>query len=249
MDDKHGGTTPADQTKQGGGDSLPSTIVGFLVGALVGMALIGIVWLSASALAGDPAPTVVRYAAGPQDATPTASPAVHHSPSPLQGCRTTLHRIQPALRAVGPALSQWEVHVGAMNKLVVGAITLPQANAFWNQTRIDAHHNLNAFRAAAQKAAAGRASCPAPEDPGITDATPQLRSCVRRVAAEEHTLAVARTAIATWSRHVADMDMLRAGKMSPAQATRMWLSSWQEGVRQIREYRSALTAARGAGTC
>ena len=249
MDDTHGGETSADQTKQGGGDSLPSTIMGFLVGALVGMALIGIVWLTASALAGDPAPTVVRYAAGPPDATATASPAVHRSPSPLQQCRRTLDRIQPALRAVGPTLSQWEIHVGAMNKLVVGAITLPQANAFWNQTRVDAHRNLNAFRAAAQRAGAGRATCPSPEDPGITDATPRLRSCVRRVAAEEHTLAAARTAIATWGRHVMDMDMLRAGKMSPSQATRMWLSSWQEGVRQIQQYRNAAGAVRGAGTC
>ena len=199
--------------------------MGFLVGALVGMALIGIVWMSASALAGDPTPNAVRYAA-PPEATPTAEPAVHHGPTPMQRCRRTLHRIQPALSAVDPALSQWEIHVGAMNKLVVGAITLSQANAFWNQTRVDARHNLDTFRLAARMAAAGRATCPSPEDPGIAQASPRLRSCVRRVAADEHALATARTAIATWGRHVADMDMLRAGRMSPSQATRMWLMSW-----------------------
>jgi hypothetical protein len=49
--------------------------------------------------------------------------------------------------------------------------------------------------------------------------------------------------------HVRDMEMLRDGQLSPAEATRMWLASWQSGMRQLKAYRAAESALPGSGSC
>ncbi len=66
------------------------------------------------------------------------------------------------------------------------------------------------------------------------------------MAADWRVLGLADTALATWHRHVRDMEMLRMGTMSPARATQMWLQSWHEGQRQVTRYRAAVTATRSA---
>jgi hypothetical protein len=72
---------------------------------------------------------------------------------------------------------------------------------------------------------------------------------VRQVRADSHAVAAARTAVHTWEMHVGDMERLRSGKLSPAAATRMWLSMWQEGVRELQAYRVADRRARLHDNC
>jgi hypothetical protein len=45
------------------------------------------------------------------------------------------------------------------------------------------------------------------------------------------------------------MDMLRMGTMSPEDATAMWLSMWQRGVRDLDAYRLAARGAQESTGC
>lgn len=69
------------------------------------------------------------------------------------------------------------------------------------------------------------------------------------MAADEQALRVATTAADTWRMHVRDMEMLREGRLSPAEATRMWLASWQQGMRQLKAYQAAESALDESGSC
>ena len=145
-------------------------------------------------------------------------------------------------------MDQWNVHIGAMNKLVVGAITLQQATAFWNQTRVGAYDRIGRFQDADAQLERRGVDCPAPRLLG-SGASPALRGCARHVAAELRALDSARTAIATWNHHLQAMDQLRACSLSPAAATRMWLSMWQQGVHELDRFREAADAAWNHGSC
>jgi hypothetical protein len=64
------------------------------------------------------------------------------------------------------------------------------------------------------------------------------------VAARHREIKRAAVALETWRTHVRHMEMLRRGEMSPEVATRMWLTNWREGSRQVDAYRSAARGAR-----
>ena len=66
---------------------------------------------------------------------------------------------------------------------------------------------------------------------------PQLEQ--RAEAAQLDVVRAATTSIDTWSEHIRHMDMLRLGTLSPEDATRMWVSMWQQGVRDLDAYRLA----------
>jgi hypothetical protein len=245
---------PADQsTPDTAGADLPRPIIGFLVGLLVGMTVLALVWITVSSMGGgsvtvtgsDDAATVQPGGVASQEEQPD-EPA---GPTALQLCRRADAEVKEGLHAAGPALGQWEVHVGAMNKLVVGAITLGQATTFWNQTRIAARRHLETFQEAARQATSHMGTCHRPVAAMSPGASGALRSCTRRVAADREALQAARTAITTWGHHVMDMEMLRTGHLSPARATQMWLASWREGVRQIRAFHEAARVAQDSGSC
>lgn len=139
------------------------------------------------------------------------------------------------LAAAGPAMAQWETHIGAMNKLVVGAITLAQAQEFWDQTREGAATKLAAFGDAQRVFEQRTAPCPTPD--GRT--SQEVRGCAAAVGARRRELDRAAVALDTWREHVDHMEMLRRGEMSPEEATQMWLGSWREGSRQVAAYRNA----------
>jgi hypothetical protein len=166
----------------------------------------------------------------------------------MQGCVQAATTMTPALRRAASSVDQWEVHVGAMNKLVVGALTLQQATNFWNQTRIGARHRIAAFDHAWTRVSRGGVDCP-PPDLLPAHAPAQLRACARHVAADLRALHAARTAIATWSHHVHAMEMLRMGKMSPTMATQMWLAMWHRGQQEITSYRAAAHAVHQGPRC
>ena len=131
-----------------------------------------------------------------------------------------------------------------MNKLVVGAITLKQATQFWNQTRVGASAKLKSFAAAREPFQQRSARCPTPSS-SETAISPQRRACSRAVAARNQTLRLAVVSLGTWQEHVHHMEMLRRGEMTPQEATRLWLQTWQNGNDQVGAYRAAARAAKG----
>jgi hypothetical protein len=216
-------------------------------GVLVGAVALGLIWVFVSLVGGgsnhDPADSAAHLGA-PLGAAASA-PA---GPSALERCVDAAFELSAPIRAAAPAMDQWAIHIGAMNKLVVGAITLQQANAFWDQTRIGAEHRIAAFRDAMRTLRGRSLDCPAPSFLAA-DEQAMVRTCSRQVAAQVRVLDAARTAIATWSMHVQDMERLRAGKLSGAAASRMWLKMWQRGVRELTDYRRAARTSRDLGQC
>lgn len=185
---------------------------------------------------------------GSPGSTPTGSTqGPDQAVSRLARCVDAERTVSQALSAVGPALEQWQVHVDAMNQLVVGEITLQQATSFWNRTRVGARHKVEAFRDTMADVRRDGVDCVAPDllapDEG------DLRACARRVGADVAVLRAARTSIDTWDRHIEDMDMLRLGQLSPEVATRMWLSMWRQGVRDLEAYRAARQRAHQLPGC
>lgn len=165
-----------------------------------------------------------------------------------QRCIDAVTATRLPLRRAASSIDQWEVHVGAMNQLVTGAITLQQATAFWNRTRVGARQRVDRFERAWTRLQRQGLDCPSP---GMlpSGSPPQLRSCSREVAADLRVLHAANTAIATWRRHVEAMNMLRMGKMSPSTATQLWLTMWHRGQQEIRTYRAAAGAANSLPGC
>jgi hypothetical protein len=227
----------------------------FLVGALAGMVLLGLVWATTAIRTGSGSGPVTTTAAtvtattgtATTDAGPSQQTEAPPEPSQLDRCRRADAELAGPLRAAVPALDQWEIHIGAMNKLVVGAITLQQATAFWDQTRVGAQRNLDRFYSATRRVPFAGVDCPSPGS--LPQASTVLSSCAQYVDQERQALEAARAAMRTWKTHVRHMEMLRMGHMSPAAATRLWLASWQHGIGELQTYRSAERAVDGSGSC
>ncbi len=194
-------------------------------------------------------PSGSPYARSPGGAhRPTAAPA-----GPLvyeRTCGRAGSAEDRALRAAARSLAQWQVHVGAMNRLVAGRITLAQATAFWTRTRIGAQQRVTDFDRADRGVASLAGGC-ASEARGQPSAG-ALRAaarCAASVAARERTLVAARVALRTWQRHIKDMEALRMGMMSSAQALRMWHLNWHKGVTQLAGYHAALRRSSRQPAC
>ena len=213
----------------------------FLVGTVLG--LLGVVvWVSVVGDGGDDdLRASSQSVADEPDPTPQdeAAPAPPQQPADTRAarCADAAAALEAPLEAAGPALRQWDVHVDAMNKLVVGEISLQQATRFWNQTRLGAQRNVERFRKAWTSLERTGVDCPAPELLGPAPAA--VRSCSRLADAELGVARAARTSIDTWDTHVHHMDMLRMGTLSPEKATEMWLTMWRRGVRDLDAYRAA----------
>jgi len=213
----------------------------FLVGTVLG--LLGVVLWVSVVDDGDDATLQassrsVADEPGPEPRDDDASaPAQQSGDTRAARCSEAAAALEEPLGAARPALRQWDVHVDAMNKLVVGEITLQQATAFWNRTRVGAQRNVDQFRKAWTALERTGVDCPAP---GLLGPAPAaVRACSRLVEAELGVARTARTSIGTWDTHVHHMDMLRMGTLSPEKATAMWLSMWRRGVRDLDAYRAA----------
>ncbi|MGF9755906.1 hypothetical protein AAII07_11910 [Microvirga sp. 0TCS3.31] len=212
----------------------------FVVGAVLG--LLGVVlWVSVVDDDGGAAGPQASTVADEPEAEPRNDDASAPPPQPTDTraarCSVAAAGLEAPLRAARPALRQWDVHVDAMNDLVVGEITLQQATAFWDQTRVGAQRNVERFRKAWAALERTGVDCPAP---GLLGPAPAaVRSCARLVEAELGVAQTARTSIRTWDTHVHHMDMLRLGTLTPEKATEMWLSMWRRGMRDLDAYRAA----------
>ena len=163
-------------------------------------------------------------------------------------CRLANLRQQAPLSAAEVSLAQFEKHIDAMNLLVAGKISLAVATTFWDETRVGATQNVAAFRHADKELSASGARCPA-VDPTIADAAPYgqvvaIKSCASAIAQRAVALARARSAVGTWEHHVHDMEMLRMGHLTPAQATAAWRKNWKTGENQIQAYDKAAAKAK-----
>lgn len=170
----------------------------------------------------------------------------------LDTCRLTNLRQQTDLSAAAVSLGLWRKHVDAMNLLVAGKISLAVAQDFWASSRIGAMKSVADFWVADQAYTAGKTSTCAPLGPTLAPAaTPAqsaaLASCAKALPPGDVALARARTAVATWEHHVHDMEALRVGQITPAQATAKWQKNWQAGNAELMRYDAAVAAA--SATC
>lgn len=234
--------------KPAGGRAIPA----FLSGALAGIVVLGLIWAGTAYLR-DAGTGTPRAATAPVTSTATTNaepPRQVEASRPTSRedrCRQADAALAAPLRAAAPALDQWEIHVGAMNKLVVGAITPQQAGAFWSQTRAGAERNLAHFDSASRRVRRAGVDCPPPST--LSHASKALRACAEHVVREQQALETARVALRTWRTHIRHMKMLDMGHLSPDVATRLWLANWQRGVRELRTYRSATRAMDGLASC
>jgi hypothetical protein len=218
--------------------SISSVAVGAL-GFLLIVLLAGI-WLANDRDTAEPPRGAGDSRATRVSETEAIGPVAPSSParaSRMERCVSAAHVLGGPLEAARPALRQWQVHVDAMNQLVVGEITLQQATEFWNRTRVGAQRRVEDFDDSWAALRRQGVDCPTPSL--MAPATPALRPCAEHVEAQVRVLQAARTSINTWREHVRHMDMLRLGMLSPEKATEMWLSMWRQGVRDLKTYHRA----------
>jgi hypothetical protein len=157
-----------------------------------------------------------------------------------ESCRLGNLREQAAMGTAAASLEQFQKHIDAMNLLVEGKITLAVAMKFWDQTRLGAEAKVAEFRAADQALTAGKATCP---ELGPTaactaplDRVNAITACAKAERARLTVVGRARVAVATWEHHVHDMERLRKGEITPAQATALWQKNWRTGQKQVDAY-------------
>jgi hypothetical protein len=204
---------------------------------------------------GDPtAASQLRATTGDSTAVTTSAvpSAALQGPGSLEAvaetCRLANLRQQAPLSAADVSLAQFDKHIDAMNLLVAGKISLSVATTFWDETRVGATQNVTAFHRADKELAKNKAEC-RELDPAVANASPYgqvvvILGCSQAITAGSAALARARTAITTWEHHVHDMEMLRMGHLTPAQATAAWQKNWKTGEKQLAAYQQAVAKVR-----
>jgi len=158
------------------------------------------------------------------------------SSASVQSCRIQWAAQMTPLSTAETSVSQWQLHVDAMNQLVAGEITLGQAVAFWNQTKVDAVEKIRAFDVAWSSYRKRDYACLDAEDPA-------LDRCQKAVQERETVLQLAFDAVDTWHHHVMDMRSLMAGKITPEDALARWKHFWRQGIAELNRYQDAVEAS------
>ncbi len=165
----------------------------------------------------------------------------------LSRCVRAAKDLDGPLAAAKPSLDQWAVHIDAMNQLVVGEITLQQATAFWERTRVGAQRRVGEFRDAMTVLRKRGLDCPSPAH--LAKGARRLPGCARQVEAQAEVLREAGRSIKMWEHHVHQMDMLRLGQLTPEEATSSWMTMWRRGARELDEYRTSARKAQSLDAC
>jgi hypothetical protein len=166
----------------------------------------------------------------------------------MASCRLASLRVAASMGAADVSLAQFDKHIDAMNLLVAGKISLAVATQFWDETRVGATQNAAEFRTQGSTTDS-RSQCEG-LDADVAATLPygpvsQLNQCVTYVGRASTALARADAAVTTWQHHIHDMEMLRTGAITPAQATAMWRRNWHTGQRQLAAFEAARDQARG----
>ena len=181
----------------------------------------------------------------PASATPRPSPisAANVNRPAVESCHKLWSMEQRELNVAGPAMSQWQGHIAAMNQLVAGKITLSQALAFWGRTRVRAASHVRAFdRVDRRFLSTTRSLCPGTKS-SRAEAAPG-GACLDAAKAAGATVVAARVTMATWRNHLQNMERLRSGMLSPTMAQQMWLHTWRKGVQELHSYHRHLDKAK-----
>lgn len=168
----------------------------------------------------------------------------------LASCRTASTTQARDLKAAQASLHRWKTHIRAMNQLVAGKITLQQAKAFWTASRTGAAQEVARFEAVDKRSRGVSTECSAP--PGLDDHSAhltQLAACRQAADAQQAELTSGRTAITTWRHHIRDMELLRAGKISPFVGLMRWNKNWKKGDAELQHYREMRKAAMSMAPC
>jgi hypothetical protein len=182
--------------------------------------------------------------------TPTSSDGAQGG-SGLAGqseqCKLANLRQRATLSAAEVSMAQFERHISAMSLLMAGKISLSVATTFWDQTRVEAIANAAAFRRADTELAASGATCPqlgrAAACSAPIEEVNAITTCRAAVEARDAALARARKAVTTWENQIHDMEMLRMGDITPAQAMAAWRKNWKLAHPQVVSYAAALKLA------
>jgi hypothetical protein len=195
--------------------------------------------------AGDAAALPATANASPT--TPGVPPGQTAVSAALQACRLANLRQQALVNKAALTLAQFDKHIEVMNALAAGKISLSVATTFWDQTRVAAAQNAAAFLSADKAQARYTTSCKDLEAnlAGVATASQgkAISECATAIELRAMVLQRARTAVTTWQHHVHGMEMLRSGRITPAQATAMWRQNWKTGDTQLRAYETALQNA------
>jgi len=134
-------------------------------------------------------------------------------------------------------LEDWRLHIDAMNRLVAGDITVPQAKALWEASEQGALRRIERFQ---------HLAATLPQAPNACDAatsTDDSGACARAARAVSRTIDTARAAVSTWKVHFTDMDKLRDGEITGRQAEQKWKRLWRTGKAQTVRYDHRATGA------
>jgi hypothetical protein len=203
--------------------------------SVVVTALVGATWLVAAAVLdrGDR----VNATPGTKANLATTGEAQPAMTRALNDCRTVQRQLSPNLVAVDSAVEQWRIHIDAMTDLVAGRITLDEARAFWEATRVQGKHSLASWMRTDASYRAARTECAPPANgSGPNDA---LQACRVVQQGGEAVLAAARTTLPDWGRHIRHMDALRKGTLSPTRALHLWHGMFESGRDGVRQYDAA----------
>jgi hypothetical protein len=198
-----------------------------------------------------PAAADIRQAdASPSAARTTTAPSDAVFRRALASCRSASTKQAQDLHAAQASLARWSTHIRAMNQLVAGKITPEQAKAFWTASRTGAAQEVARFEAVDRRSRGVSTQCSAP--PGIDDHAAHVKhlaACRQAADAKEAELNSGRTAIATWRHHIRDMELLRAGKISPFAGLMRWNKNWKKGDAELQHYQEMRKAAMSMAPC
>ena len=209
--------------------------------ALIALA-IAIVWVQ---VRGEPEAT---HFAAAGSTTPAASARARAITDAVDSCQVAHLRQESALSSAATSLALWRKHIEAMNLLVAGKITLSVAQGFWASSRVGAMQAVTAFNTADAAYASGKGTACAPLGQDLArfaqpQQVQQLDACHTSLARSDRTLTLARAGVLTWAEHIQDMEALRLGQITPAQAVTMWQMSWRSGNEQLQRYDKAVATA------
>jgi hypothetical protein len=168
----------------------------------------------------------------------------------LRKCRSAWETQGHTLGAAHASLTQWRTHVRAMNQLVAGKITAQQASSFWSVSRTGAAQRVARYQAMDVQSLGAFTNCSSPL--GVNGQTTQMQrlaTCRQATLSRDDVLLASRVAIGTWQHHIQDMELLRAGKLSPSEGLQRWNNNWKHGVVELHRYRALLHAERRMAPC
>ena len=212
----------------------------FAAGVVAGALVIALIWVTLWAVGSsgleEPAPP------GPTGDALDTPLIPETAQNRLTRCEEVFAAQTPLLETLPRPLSQWRTQISRTNKLVTGVITLEEGMEVWGEARVGVLSALSSYRSAHAVYDERTARCPAPDQ-----GTPRSFEvqCSTGTATRDAQIAAADTALGSWQQHVDDLELLREGAITFEEASRRWLTSWREGVKELEAYTAAASAADG----